>query len=127
MSDIIERIKIYLYKHNIIKQCIISTCYNYEIHKTTHCPISLESFKTDEVIIILPCNHIFSQESIFTWLQINASCPLCRYPIPIDKDYEPRRTLYHSLNSNIHIILLFFCLIFNIMSFHYLCTRNHIN
>ena len=99
----------------------ISITYNSHLHKSTHCPISLEPFETNEVIIILPCKHIFSQESIFTWLQLNATCPLCRYSL--NKHNEPRRTLYHRCCSNILIIWLSFHTFINIVCI-YLITVN---
>jgi len=46
------------------------------------CPINLTTFKQDDEIIILPCNHAFSSESIKIWLNNESNCcPICRYEL----------------------------------------------
>tara|TARA_Y100000992_G_scaffold69024_1_gene43095 strand:+ start:3229 stop:3720 length:492 start_codon:yes stop_codon:yes gene_type:complete len=45
------------------------------------CAISLEEFKENDNIIILPCKHIFLKESIEKWLNKSKICPICRKEI----------------------------------------------
>ena len=56
--------------------------YNKEEHELTQCPITMEEFEEGEEISILPCNHIFKNESIEKWLkEEDASCPICRFKL----------------------------------------------
>ena len=58
-------------KANIIRQ--IRNNYNLE------CPISMKDFEYNDKIIVLPCNHIFSEAPIKDWLiKSSNSCPVCR-------------------------------------------------
>jgi len=45
------------------------------------CMITLEEFKNDDIVRILPCNHIFTKSNIDDWLLNNSyKCPICRKP-----------------------------------------------
>ena len=53
-----------------------------EIYNTDECSICLETFKEDENIIQLKCNHIFHNKCLETWLShYNNKCPTCRMEI----------------------------------------------
>ena len=44
------------------------------------CPISLENFNENDVIIKLECNHIFAKDNISKWIHNgNKTCPVCRH------------------------------------------------
>jgi hypothetical protein len=46
------------------------------------CPISLERFETDEMVMqIIPCGHLFCQSQFQEWFENNVRCPVCRYDI----------------------------------------------
>jgi hypothetical protein len=46
------------------------------------CPISLERFEPNEVVRqIIPCGHIFCEDSFDEWFESNVRCPVCRYDI----------------------------------------------
>ena len=47
------------------------------------CVICSEEFVENEPAIYLNCGsrHIFHEQCIKTWIQINAICPICRHPI----------------------------------------------
>jgi len=46
------------------------------------CAISMEEFKEGQMVIQLPCSHIFDPESIKTWLkEESAKCPVCRFKL----------------------------------------------
>jgi hypothetical protein len=56
--------------------------FNNNIYETKTCPISGEDFEHDQLIVILPCEHIFSEVPIMKWLtKENASCPICRFQL----------------------------------------------
>lgn len=42
------------------------------------CSICWEHFKEDEMVRQLLCSHIYHDECIFPWLQMHATCPICR-------------------------------------------------
>ena len=43
--------------------------------------ISLEDFKEDDIVRVLPCEHVFSKNNIDYWLLNNSyKCPICRKP-----------------------------------------------
>ena len=44
-----------------------------------HCPISLEKFKDNEILLELPCGHYFTEDKIKEWLAKKTTCPVCRY------------------------------------------------
>ena len=47
-----------------------------------NCPISLERFQSEQMVRqIIPCSHIFCQESFQQWFENNVRCPVCRYDI----------------------------------------------
>ena len=46
------------------------------------CPITLENFNENDKIIELPCNHIFKEKGILSWLKEEHNCcPVCRKEI----------------------------------------------
>ena len=46
------------------------------------CPISLERFGLDEMVMqIIPCGHIFCESQFQEWFENNVRCPVCRYDI----------------------------------------------
>jgi hypothetical protein len=49
---------------------------------TESCPISLEQFNENSMVVqLLPCNHLFCQSQFNEWFRRNARCPVCRYDI----------------------------------------------
>ena len=61
------------------------------------CPISLERFDSDEVVRqIIPCGHIFCEDSFNEWFESNVRCPVCRYDI---REYRNEET---NINGNIN-------------------------
>ena len=45
------------------------------------CTICLDDFIYKDVVIYLPCFHLFHKNCIFKWLKKNAICPLCKLNI----------------------------------------------
>lgn len=51
-----------------------------DIENNLECSILCDSFKEDDDIIQLPCNHCFFVEPIMKWLtEDSCECPVCRY------------------------------------------------
>ena len=42
------------------------------------CTICIESFKQDDIVCKLSCEHLFHKECISKWLKKSNSCPNCR-------------------------------------------------
>lgn len=52
---------------------------NIKEYETCMCNICMETYKIDEKLKKLPCNHFFHEECIKAWLcQEKTSCPVCR-------------------------------------------------
>tara|TARA_B100000073_G_C23579027_1_gene511438 strand:- start:381 stop:788 length:408 start_codon:yes stop_codon:yes gene_type:complete len=61
---------------------LIDMCEELEFNDNVNikqCPITLLDFKEKEKIIKLPCDHIFSKNSIIEWFKEHTNCPLCRF------------------------------------------------
>ena len=51
-----------------------------EIYDASECPIFCVPFEEDDDIIILPCNHLYTESAIEKWLtEESNTCPVCRY------------------------------------------------
>lgn len=44
----------------------------------TSCSVCWENFQLEEMVSRLPCDHIFHSTCIEPWLQLHATCPICR-------------------------------------------------
>jgi len=42
-------------------------------------------FEAGSKLRVMPCSHYFHEQCIFSWLQLNHVCPLCRFPLPTEK------------------------------------------
>ncbi|KAK2702072.1 E3 ubiquitin-protein ligase RNF115-like [Artemia franciscana] len=49
-----------------------------EVKQDLQCSVCLESYKIQESVRKLPCNHLFHSRCVVPWLELNGSCPLCR-------------------------------------------------
>ncbi|XP_054158194.1 E3 ubiquitin-protein ligase Godzilla-like [Oppia nitens] len=45
------------------------------------CPVCIDTFKTCDIIRILPCKHLFHKSCVDPWLLENRSCPMCKMDI----------------------------------------------
>ncbi len=62
------------------------------------CMITLNDFKNDDEIAVLPCNHIFNKIAIFKWLKTeDARCPICRTELP---SKEVKKNINETTNSS---------------------------
>lgn len=62
--------------------------FNKEHDNLNHtCPITMKRFEHGDNITILPCKHLFNNDSIEEWLLNNqAKCPVCRYELKNTKE-----------------------------------------
>ncbi|CAD6184119.1 unnamed protein product [Caenorhabditis auriculariae] len=47
------------------------------------CTTCFDTFKLDEPVACLDCNHIFHRPCIDPWLKQKSSCPVCRQPVDV--------------------------------------------
>jgi uncharacterized protein YbaR (Trm112 family) len=53
------------------------------------CPISLRPFdRTEDVMRILYCGHIFGRQELREWFQNNIRCPVCRHDLRDNQDFS---------------------------------------
>lgn len=45
------------------------------------CHVCMEDFILDEEVTSLPCNHVYHTGCIVPWLELHATCPICRMTI----------------------------------------------
>jgi hypothetical protein len=64
------------------------------------CPISQEEFEEGEMVTLLPCGHLFSEDGIMHWFNISHKCPMCRHELPFEEKRNPDYT-FHRNNDEI--------------------------
>ncbi|VDN01880.1 unnamed protein product [Thelazia callipaeda] len=55
------------------------------IESDAQCTTCMETFKENEVVAILDCQHIFHRECILPWLTRSDTCPVCRKTVDATK------------------------------------------
>ena len=60
-----------------------SELYSKTDKRWTECSICTETFKDNDFVSTLNCNHLFHTKCIKEWGHYNPSCPICKTDIPI--------------------------------------------
>ncbi|CAG9465800.1 unnamed protein product [Pedinophyceae sp. YPF-701] len=53
------------------------------------CIICTDEYEVDQQVIKMPCQHVFHEDCLDKWLNINNTCPVCRHELP--EEAEPSR------------------------------------
>ena len=65
--------------YNKLKKCDYKDIDDDIKAKNLKCMITLDEFKDDDKVILLPCDHVFKLEEVTCWLKDNSyKCPSCR-------------------------------------------------
>lgn len=49
-----------------------------KVHNGYNCSVCVEDLQEDEVVLKLPCEHLFHKICIVPWLELHNTCPVCR-------------------------------------------------
>ncbi|VVC36318.1 Zinc finger, RING-type,Zinc finger, RING-CH-type,Zinc finger, RING/FYVE/PHD-type [Cinara cedri] len=53
------------------------------------CPICLSPYQLEQKALTMPCDHVFHEECLKTWLKKSNFCPLCKLELGTDNElYE---------------------------------------
>ena len=55
------------------------------------CPICLDEWSEGDVAAEMPCKHRFHSKCVEEWLGRQATCPLCRYEMPVEEVEEEKK------------------------------------
>lgn len=61
------------------------------LEKSTYkdCSICMDDFKLGEEVVRVPCGHIFHPDCLIPWLEVNGSCPVCRFSLVPEDGNRP--------------------------------------
>lgn len=51
------------------------------------CPICKDNYKQTDQLMKMPCNHIFHETCLSSWLKLRNSCPNCRMELKTDNQF----------------------------------------
>lgn len=55
------------------------------------CAICLEEWSKGDVAAEMPCKHKFHSKCVEEWLGMHATCPMCRYEMPVEEVEEEKK------------------------------------
>eukprot|EP00271_Cylindrocystis_brebissonii_P023433 TRINITY_DN9716_c0_g1_i3.p1 TRINITY_DN9716_c0_g1~~TRINITY_DN9716_c0_g1_i3.p1 ORF type:complete len:373 (-),score=74.91 TRINITY_DN9716_c0_g1_i3:417-1535(-) len=62
------------------------------LQQTATCPVCQEGLVEGEVLLEMPCRHLYHEDCITPWLEVTNSCPLCRSEMRTDDmEYEQKK------------------------------------
>ncbi|KAL2461356.1 RING/U-box superfamily protein [Abeliophyllum distichum] len=50
------------------------------------CPVCKDPFRVNASMKLMPCKHTYHADCIVAWLEINNSCPVCRFRLPTNEE-----------------------------------------
>lgn len=56
--------------------------------ETPVCTVCCENLPLKTQALFLPCGHTFHPDCIMPWLKEHNTCPICRYELPTDEQWE---------------------------------------
>ena len=59
----------------------------HDVQTDTHCCICLENYIANEVLVVLPCKHLYHKICCTQWLSNHRTCPLCNQLVNITLPY----------------------------------------
>ena len=66
-----------------------------------NCSVCKDDFELDNIVIRIPCSHVYHEDCILPWLKERNSCPTCRFELPTDdEDYEQRKNDKRNIPRN---------------------------
>jgi hypothetical protein len=66
------------------------------------CSVCLVEINKEEDTVLIPCGHLFHEGCITKWLDMNNTCPVCRYELPTDDSNRRNNTARGNMNfSNV--------------------------
>ncbi|CAG2161936.1 unnamed protein product [Oppiella nova] len=71
-----------------------------QVHKNLQCTVCMEDFKVAEKVRHLECSHCYHNECIVPWLQMHATCPVCRKELTTSRTTGRPETLSTSTNTD---------------------------
>jgi hypothetical protein len=57
---------------------------NTSVQDCTECGVCFELHQDDDMVVELPCGHVYHVDCVEDWLQRHCTCPSCRYELPTD-------------------------------------------
>lgn len=54
------------------------------------CTVCLDDYEDGEIVLQLPCSHIFHGHCVPEWFKTQKTCPLCRHGVVIEKNEDSR-------------------------------------
>lgn len=78
-------------KANIDKEVQTIQITQQHVEESLQCSVCWDDFKVDESVRQLRCEHIFHKDCIVPWLELHATCPVCRQPLTEDAKAHAER------------------------------------
>lgn len=69
------------------------------IDQAAQCSVCLDNFALDEVVKCLPCEHTFHSGCVVPWLELHATCPICRKPVGRGGGEEEEGSSHQSMDD----------------------------